>query len=1375
MSGLASNSSLPAGAEEDYLGRWSENFWQRHWPLVLIMVIELSIVGGMYAYHIMWVKVQRRRAKESAVMHLTEAFSIDLLRRFLPAAKVEKYRFRGLTKKQALASLSFADLTFELPSGEQLLQGVSGEFRAGRMCAILGPSGAGKTTLINVLCGKASYGQASGTICFNGQEGEYEDYKTVMGFVPQEDIVHEGLTVGEQIQFSADLRNPSGTDRERRRLITQDIISVMQLDHVQNNIVGGLEQRGISGGQRKRVSIGLELAADPTMVFLDEPTSGLDAASSLAIVHSLKRMTQLGMTSVMVVHQPRFSLFELFDDVLLLGQGGRTVYFGPPSAAQIYFQRLGFELPDSENPSDWFMDVISGDVPNRKIPHFDPEMLFDLWEMNKHSVERSARARDQATLEVDEWQALVRLLNEEWHSISYRNAPSALDPKRTGVIREEELFQLLMKSSRHGADHEEEDKDDIRQAVAHLFKRIAGPTASVACKEDLLEFLASLQGVVAADRAVAEKPNRLRHGPGRKTSMLSSSSSAASSTAGSRQATPRDSVASASASETLRPASARARPDGRRLPTIIPEEDHEVSPRLEDKSFEAEARHAALPVEERQGLQRDSVLLVEQEATTGPKKSTDDDASSFTASEVEAAKAIRPATHKYPSAPADKDPLPELGITMQGLPAAAASSASPLRLENGATQERSSTVATALPKQGEEGKCAGTGTTGGLRPVSSYGSVATAATCVSTATSQGAKHRPQEFVVLLEGASGTGFGATVSSREGTMLIVQSVADGRIKKWNQANPGLQVKKHDRIVQANEVAGNAEALLRKCQQDETLELTILARNNKQSESQRGRQVRRSAETNVAKGVSGMVSVPILDLEPTLNKAPASTAPRNVHGSAGEGVTFGPRGSSDQFVSVSHSNVVRNGSVASQASSDVCSVATDDQDASQRSILRVEGPGEEALLKMSPRTRAVWSKKLSGRSAVPTQENERRQVGIAEDASYSEITGASDMLSDLGGAGLEVVLEVSPEKYLRSRKTTGKSFTSAGQLQQVASNSKPPGFLRQLLLLVHRSSIQWWRGNWHRGIFLGVICGSSVTLGLLDTFVVKEAEWQIMPYLNLHSAEALLTTVFCLNLFSTDRPVFWRERESGLNVAAFYTSKILVNTFDLLLQCFLLAATYYMIRQPFVSFATYFLPFLLVAFASAGLGYAISTLCPPKHGPFIAAIIIFVSCGLLGHPLRVETMADGAMLEVAMDITSVTRWSIAFYVNLQSTSLQQLDSHPEMTQFIKGFEEIYSKAKLVPEYIFGQRAEVVFLLGIGLVWTFLGFIGLWCGNRRQHRRSSPWKQRAHQVLKLAGKFSEDCLGQERKAQLDGLILAARRWLAGVAGRSNENENEV
>ncbi|PNH07625.1 ABC transporter G family member 24 [Tetrabaena socialis] len=133
--------------------------------------------------------------------------------------------------------------------------------------------------------------------------------------------------------------------------------------------VGTVERRGISGGQRKRVNIGLELVAMPSLLFLDEPTSGLDATSSADILSALADMANLGMNIITVIHQPRFSSFLMFDQVLLLGTGGRTVYLGSPSAAMLYFTKfLGFRFPDRENPADILMDIIAGKVPCAEDP-----------------------------------------------------------------------------------------------------------------------------------------------------------------------------------------------------------------------------------------------------------------------------------------------------------------------------------------------------------------------------------------------------------------------------------------------------------------------------------------------------------------------------------------------------------------------------------------------------------------------------------------------------------------------------------------------------------------------------------------------------------------------------------------------------------------------------------------------------------------------------------------------------------------------------------------------------------------------------------------------------------------------------------------------
>eukprot|EP00442_Polarella_glacialis_P051142 CAMPEP_0115067726 /NCGR_PEP_ID=MMETSP0227-20121206/11565_1 /TAXON_ID=89957 /ORGANISM="Polarella glacialis, Strain CCMP 1383" /LENGTH=1459 /DNA_ID=CAMNT_0002453855 /DNA_START=67 /DNA_END=4446 /DNA_ORIENTATION=+ len=1438
-----SNTTAASVASTSYLNRWSHEFWARNWNLVLILMMELLLVGGLYIYHIMWVKIQKQQAKNSAVMRLTEAYSLDLLRRFLPSAKVEKYRFRGLTKKAAVASVSFEDISLELPNGERILQGVSGEFRAGRMCAIMGPSGAGKTSLMNVLCGKANYGRPAGIIRFNGKEGHYDDYKTVMGFVPQEDIVHEGLTVGEQIRFSAELRNSSGADAHHRKLITEDVLNVMQLDYIQNSLVGGLEQRGISGGQRKRVSIGLELAADPTMLFLDEPTSGLDASSSLAIVHSLKRMAQLGMTSIMVVHQPRYSLYSLFDDVLLLGRGGRTVYLGPALGAKQYFQRLGFAVPESENPADWFMDLITGDVPNHKIPHFVPELLFDLWEANKHSVQRSLRARENAMMEVDEWEELMRALDEDWPLISYKKAPSAMDPGRKGVLREADLYRVLKPCIDQNGQEEEED---VKKAVRQLLSRIAGPAALVATKNEVLEFLAGLQGVVAADKNL----NRLKNvvNVKQKASSRSVGGSSVVSHMTSDPGTPCSGISEKLKFTLVPNISLNAGLSGRKQPSVIPEEDSgtvalQISARstqnCEQRSAQRvlrpEGRHGAAPSDDvLVTFDTDgdySLLDIEAERTsqsvlpeTAPLKSKSGRSLVGKSQEAQPAAGDQEPPEEEISDHEDPAWLPTAGCTDDAIIISQLPPEPSPRLTLPAMPSRIS---------------------GGLWP-------------------QVVPQRPKEFSILLDNGDCRSLGAIVSNQDGTSLKVKSIMEGRIKEWNEANPGLQVKKGDQILAANGIHGDAEAMLEECCNEAALNLSIRTREHRRSKDPSGRASQRLSSENgserrtmtevcwleadspltllgrvspppaklpsvpspkdLPEGQAGSVEAtevdgggtgdmipklklgvaPMPQAEEPRRQVSAPPGPRGLHASSGEtakarlgpregaGVTdfLGPEGASplrgtpnsrgtphsgppvDSGRSRPSSRGRRNRSSRSSAEGSSSRASSDISSDSEAPFpIRVSGE-ELAKMQLSPRTRAVWTRQLSSQ---PASARDQEDEGASSDGM------SEDRLS------LAVVLEVSFAEEDCKMKVPAlpatKSFASAGQLHRVASNSKAPGFFTQLRLLLHRSFIQWWRGNWHRGIFLFVIFGSSVILGLLDTFVQKEAEWQVLPYLNMHTTLALLTCVFCLNVFGSDRPVFWRERESGLSVAAFYVSKTFANMFDLLLQCFLLGSVYYIIRQPLVPFTVYFPPFLLVSFAASGVGYVISALFPVKHGPFIAAITIFVFCGLLGHPLRVETMADGGPLEFIMDIFSITRWSIAFYFKNYLDGMRadhqmaMFESDPAAMAAINGIESIYRRPKLIGEHILGMRSEVVFLMGMALVWHVLGYLILSFGNRsnrHQHRRASPWKQRLHRAKSFAHRAAAPCrrqlgalLGEERQEDLSRAWWQFKQHLWRCTGR--------
>ena len=276
------------------------------------------------------------------------------------------FSFTGFHRKHTPISLQFHDVSLTLPNGQRILQSVTGSFPHSRLIAIMGPSGAGKTSFLNVLAGRSSYARMEGRISINHIPCSISRLRSYAGFVPQDDILHPDLTVYENLYYSALLRLPASMKLRQKTRIIEDTIDMLGLDHIRNSRVGSVEKRGISGGQRKRVNIGTELVANPSLLFMDEPTSGLDASAALEVLSSLRRLADLGLTIITVVHQPRFSIFSSFHTVLFLGQGGQTVYLGRTEDAMGYFESLGFDLPDNENPADFLMDVISGVVRDRR-------------------------------------------------------------------------------------------------------------------------------------------------------------------------------------------------------------------------------------------------------------------------------------------------------------------------------------------------------------------------------------------------------------------------------------------------------------------------------------------------------------------------------------------------------------------------------------------------------------------------------------------------------------------------------------------------------------------------------------------------------------------------------------------------------------------------------------------------------------------------------------------------------------------------------------------------------------------------------------------------------------------------------------------------
>ncbi|KAJ3083024.1 hypothetical protein HDU99_000880, partial [Rhizoclosmatium hyalinum] len=284
--------------------------------------------------------------------------------------------FNGLENLRM--NLKFNDLRYSM-GDKVILDSVSGEIKAGRMTAILGPSGAGKTTFINVLMGKVA--RTSGDLMINGIEAEMHTFRKIIGYVPQDDIMLRELTVKEVVQYSARTRLPRDWSSKKVDDLVDAILKVLNLEHIAHTFIGDELDRGISGGQRKRVNIAMELASAPLALILDEPTSGLDSTSALKVAKILRSISRVGLTVVSIIHQPRIEIFNTFDDVLMIVPGGKTAYFGPVKKAVLYFESfLGFQFDKASNPADVIMDILSGrGKMKEKGPTLKPETMAMIW------------------------------------------------------------------------------------------------------------------------------------------------------------------------------------------------------------------------------------------------------------------------------------------------------------------------------------------------------------------------------------------------------------------------------------------------------------------------------------------------------------------------------------------------------------------------------------------------------------------------------------------------------------------------------------------------------------------------------------------------------------------------------------------------------------------------------------------------------------------------------------------------------------------------------------------------------------------------------------------------------------------------------------
>jgi len=402
--------------------------------MVLIAMVSLFVGFGLMLLSIaLWIRINQRKtlaegSKAEKQASLLKAIGVKL---GLCAEQMSyASNLKGFSENIMLVDIVISDLSVRMAKkgkSKLVLRGVSLAFKASSLNIIMGSSGAGKTTFLKALVGKFSENAVpSGHITFDfknhlmkvdllNQEAQKKGknsrcclvgagsaamaklrarktaVKIGVGYVAQDNIVHEILTVHENIAYSAKMRLGSEMPAHVKGAIIQDTITILGLNHIQNAKVGNpMSPSGsISGGEARRVSIGLELVACPSVLILDEPTSGLDSVAANSVMNSLSKMSDLGVTVVASLHQPRYSTFLLFDTLHLFMRGGYVVYSGPTSSALDYFQGIGFRLhSEHENPADFMLDVIAGLIDHPGKEDFDPLDLAKHWE-SKQPGERA--------------------------------------------------------------------------------------------------------------------------------------------------------------------------------------------------------------------------------------------------------------------------------------------------------------------------------------------------------------------------------------------------------------------------------------------------------------------------------------------------------------------------------------------------------------------------------------------------------------------------------------------------------------------------------------------------------------------------------------------------------------------------------------------------------------------------------------------------------------------------------------------------------------------------------------------------------------------------------------------------------------------------
>ncbi|XP_076898366.1 ABC transporter G family member 35-like [Bidens hawaiensis] len=300
-----------------------------------------------------------------------------------PNSRDAKAHKRGMVLPFTPLSMSFHNMNYYVDMPQemreqgvtenrlQLLSEVTGAFRPGVLTALMGVSGAGKTTLMDVLAGRKTSGYIEGDIRISGFPKKQETFARISGYCEQTDIHSPNITVSESLIFSAFLRLSKEINNEEKLTFVHEVMELVELTNLKDAIVGLPGVSGLSTEQRKRLTIAVELVANPSIIFMDEPTSGLDARAAAIVMRTVRNTVDTGRTVVCTIHQPSIDIFESFDELLLLKRGGQVIYSGPlgRNSRNIidYFEEIPGvpKIPEKHNPATWMLEVSSSVIESR--------------------------------------------------------------------------------------------------------------------------------------------------------------------------------------------------------------------------------------------------------------------------------------------------------------------------------------------------------------------------------------------------------------------------------------------------------------------------------------------------------------------------------------------------------------------------------------------------------------------------------------------------------------------------------------------------------------------------------------------------------------------------------------------------------------------------------------------------------------------------------------------------------------------------------------------------------------------------------------------------------------------------------------------------